>query len=167
MHTISITWPHSKSCSENKSAGAGPAGGERRILKENEVHHQRSTSTRAAYMTLSWKKKHARTSASASKNVSTPRSAFSKRPLARFKTAPCHVHVHVRVQSMLCCGVVTHSTPWRRATDLRLCNESVMQMTVYMLNAVLCILLCSPCLPLESEHTAKQHLRLQCHAFLV
>ena len=66
---------------------------------------------------------------------------------------------------MLCCGVVTHSTPWRRATDLRLCNGSVMQMTVYTLNAVLCIQLCSACLLLDSKHTATQHLSL--HTFLV
>ena len=88
----------------------------------------------------------------------------------KYHTMSC-VHVHVCVQSMLCCGLSELLPTQQRDAEpeQQTCacamGLSCMQMTVYTLNATLYILLCSACLLLDSKHTATHHLRL--NTFLV
>ena len=99
-------------------------------------------------------------------------SLFQDRATREILRVHVQCHVHVQYVCRACCVALflpTHNTV---TTDCRMllatdsfCNGSVIQMTVYTVNAILCSLLCSTCLPLDSKYSATQHLRL--HTFLV
>ena len=82
-----------------------------------------------------------------------------------FQDCTCHVCTCMCVYRGCCVAELLPTQHRDAELEQQTCATDLSLMTVYTLEAVLCILLCSACLPLDSKHTTTHHLCL--HTFLV